>query len=78
MNWFLLEKNKCPKCRGDLALAERVNTTTGPGLKCVKPVSPNILCGFTISDAKFSAIVAGNISKKLLYEDAEVLEESFL
>lgn len=74
MNWNALKNNRCPKCNGDLANTERIETSSGPGLKCVRQRSPNILCGFTISDRKFEAIVADKVSKEMLYEDAEVLD----
>lgn len=61
MNWHNLKNNKCPKCNTEFSL----ENCRDKSIKC--------LCGFSISEQRFSEIVSGMTSQKI---DRETLEDN--
>lgn len=64
MNWNNLNRNRCPKCSKELDFISDKEM-----MMCT------INCGFMISDEKMKVIVSENITKRLLRDNHQSLNE---
>ena len=60
IKWYMLKKNKCPKCGKALTYSSSTINDTGNIESLITCV-----CGFSISEQRFGEIVAGIVTRDI-------------